>query len=134
MRLWRARTKTEAIWIGLIIGGALANATDRLVDGAVTDFLDVHINGYHWPTFNLADVAIVIGVVIVIFDADCFFVDNGLLRKDEAAVVQNNFHRMGVEIETVDASDEFLTGLAGKEDPEEKRKIIGNLFIKVFFL
>ena len=68
VRLWRARTKTEAIWIGLIIGGALANATDRLVDGAVTDFLDVHINGYHWPTFNLADVAIVIGVAIVIFD------------------------------------------------------------------
>lgn len=61
------------------------------------------------------------------------FVDNGLLRKDEAAVVRNNFHRMGVEIETVDASDEFLTALAGQEDPEEKRKVIGNLFIKVFW-
>lgn len=68
VRLWHAMTKTEAIWIGLIIGGALANATDRLVDGAVTDFLDVHINEYNWPTFNLADVAIVIGVAIVIFD------------------------------------------------------------------
>lgn len=61
------------------------------------------------------------------------FVDNGLLRKDESTVVQNNFHRMGVEIETVDASDEFLNALAGKEDPEEKRRIIGNLFIKVFW-
>jgi GMP synthase (glutamine-hydrolysing) len=61
------------------------------------------------------------------------FVDNGLLRKDEAAVVQNNFHRMGVEIETIDASGEFLNALAGKDDPEEKRKIIGNLFIKVFW-
>lgn len=61
------------------------------------------------------------------------FVDNGLLRKDEAAVVQNNFHRMGVEIETIDASEEFLTALAGQADPEEKRKIIGNLFIKVFW-
>ncbi|WP_034742923.1 signal peptidase II [Hyphomonas chukchiensis] len=68
MRLWRATTKTESIWIGLIIGGALGNAVDRLVDGAVTDFLDIHINGYHWPTFNLADVAIVIGVAIIIFD------------------------------------------------------------------
>ncbi|MGJ8694979.1 MAG: glutamine-hydrolyzing GMP synthase [Verrucomicrobiaceae bacterium] len=61
------------------------------------------------------------------------FVDNGLLRKNEAVEVQNNFHRMGVEIETIDASDEFLDALAGKEDPEEKRKIIGNLFIKVFW-
>ncbi|MGC6458354.1 MAG: glutamine-hydrolyzing GMP synthase [Akkermansiaceae bacterium] len=61
------------------------------------------------------------------------FVDNGLLRKDEASVVQNNFHRMGVEIETIDASEEFLSALAGKNDPEEKRKIIGNLFIKVFW-
>jgi len=61
------------------------------------------------------------------------FVDNGLLRKDEAAEVQNNFHRMGVAIETVDASEEFLSELAGKDDPEEKRKIIGNLFIKVFW-
>ena len=40
---------------------------------------------------------------------------------------------MGVAIETVDASDEFLGALAGKEDPEEKRRIIGNLFIKVFW-
>mgnify|MGYP005847051745 CR=1 FL=1 len=61
------------------------------------------------------------------------FVDNGLLRKDEAAVVQNNFHRMGVAIETIDASEEFLAALAGKDDPEEKRRIIGNLFIKVFW-
>ncbi len=61
------------------------------------------------------------------------FVDNGLLRKDEAAEVQKNFKRMNVEIETVDASEEFLSALAGKDDPEEKRKIIGNLFIKVFW-
>jgi len=61
------------------------------------------------------------------------FVDNGLLRKDEAVEVQKNFHRMGVEIETIDASQEFLAALAGKNDPEEKRRIIGNLFIKVFW-
>ncbi len=61
------------------------------------------------------------------------FVDNGLLRKDEARQVQENFARMNVPIETVDASAEFLAGLAGKDDPEEKRKIIGNLFIKVFW-
>ena len=61
------------------------------------------------------------------------FVDNGLLRKNEAAEVQGNFRRMNVAIETVDASEKFLSALAGKEDPEEKRKIIGNMFIEVFW-
>ncbi|MDB4740489.1 glutamine-hydrolyzing GMP synthase [Akkermansiaceae bacterium] len=61
------------------------------------------------------------------------FVDNGLLRKDEAAEVQANFKRMGVEIETIDASKRFLDALAEKGDPEEKRKIIGNMFIEVFW-
>ena len=61
------------------------------------------------------------------------FVDNGLLRKGESEVVQANFKRMGVEIETVDASERFLNALAGEEDPEKKRKIIGNMFIEVFW-
>jgi len=61
------------------------------------------------------------------------FVDNGLLRKGEAEVVQANFKRMGVDIETVDASDRFLDALAGEADPEKKRKIIGNMFIEVFW-
>ena len=61
------------------------------------------------------------------------FVDNGLLRKDEAAEVQANFKRMGLAIETIDASDRFLDALAGEGDPEKKRKIIGNMFIEVFW-
>jgi GMP synthase (glutamine-hydrolysing) len=61
------------------------------------------------------------------------FVDNGLLRKGEAEDVQANFKRMGVEIETVDASERFLNALAGEADPEKKRKIIGNMFIEVFW-
>lgn len=61
------------------------------------------------------------------------FVDHGLLRKNEADEVRNNFHRLGVEIETVDVADRFLDALAGVDDPEEKRKIIGNLFIDVFW-
>jgi len=61
------------------------------------------------------------------------FVDHGLMRKDEGDEVRNNFHRMGVEIETVDASERFLTALAGVDDPEKKRDIIGNLFIDVFW-
>ncbi|QTN30803.1 glutamine-hydrolyzing GMP synthase [Akkermansiaceae bacterium] len=61
------------------------------------------------------------------------FVDNGLLRKNEAQEVQANFKRMGLEIETIDASDRFLNALAGEGDPEKKRKIIGNMFIEVFW-
>ncbi|MDA0768071.1 MAG: glutamine-hydrolyzing GMP synthase [Verrucomicrobia bacterium] len=61
------------------------------------------------------------------------FVDHGLLRKDEGEEVRSNFHRMGVEIETVECADRFLTALAGVEDPEKKREIIGGLFIDVFW-
>lgn len=61
------------------------------------------------------------------------FVDHGLLRKDEGKEVRENFKRMGVDIETVEASDDFLGALAGITDPESKREIIGNLFIKVFW-
>ncbi len=61
------------------------------------------------------------------------FVDHGLMRQDEGEEVRNNFHRMGVEIETVECADLFLGKLAGVDDPEEKRKIIGNLFIDVFW-
>ena len=64
--LRRATNKRDAIWIGLIIGGALGNAIDRLMDGVVTDFLDVHVFGIHWPTFNGADMAIILGVAILL--------------------------------------------------------------------
>lgn len=61
------------------------------------------------------------------------FVNNGLLRKNEAEEVQANFKRMGITIDTVDASDRFLNALAGVAEPEKKRKIIGDLFIDVFW-
>ncbi|MCP4644197.1 MAG: glutamine-hydrolyzing GMP synthase [bacterium] len=63
----------------------------------------------------------------------CVFVNNGLLRKGEQELVQSvfrdNFH---IDLRYVDAEDRFLTALAGVEDPEKKRKIIGRLFIDVF--
>ncbi|MGD8711031.1 MAG: glutamine-hydrolyzing GMP synthase [Ectothiorhodospiraceae bacterium] len=63
----------------------------------------------------------------------CVFVDNGLLRLDEGAQVMATFSRhMGVRVVHVDAEDRFLDRLAGVEDPEDKRKIIGNTFIDVF--
>jgi GMP synthase (glutamine-hydrolysing) len=62
----------------------------------------------------------------------CIFVDNGLLRQDEAAQVRTRFARLGLPLEFVDATDLFLDRLAGVTDPEQKRKIIGAAFIDVF--
>lgn len=50
-----------------ILGGALGNLIDRIFLGKVVDFLDVYVNSYHWPAFNLADSAISVGVCILIF-------------------------------------------------------------------
>jgi signal peptidase II len=49
-----------------IMGGIIGNSGDRLVHGWVVDFLDVHLGGYHWPTFNLADSYITIGVLSLV--------------------------------------------------------------------
>src|SRR5436309_12750673 len=53
--------KPTAIGLSLILGGALGNVFDRIVSGAVTDFLDFYVGEMHWPAFNVADSAIVIG-------------------------------------------------------------------------
>jgi GMP synthase (glutamine-hydrolysing) len=63
----------------------------------------------------------------------CLFVDHGLLRKNEREDVIAQFKEVGVPIEVVDASARFLKALEGVADPEEKRKIIGNTFLDVFF-
>ncbi len=62
----------------------------------------------------------------------CVFVNNGVLRKGEAERVRETFRRMGLNLDYVDASGTFLSRLKGVEDPEKKRKIIGNTFIEVF--
>jgi len=63
----------------------------------------------------------------------CVFVNNGVLRKDEFRKVQENLrNKLGLNVDAVDASDRFLSKLAGVSDPERKRKIIGNEFIEVF--
>jgi signal peptidase II len=56
------------VWLpaALLIGGALGNLADRVRDGAVTDWIDLPL----WPTFNLADVAIVLGVLLLLFDVE----------------------------------------------------------------
>jgi GMP synthase (glutamine-hydrolysing) len=63
----------------------------------------------------------------------CIFVNNGVLRKDEFAKVQKTMREgLGLNVVAVDASERFLTKLAGITDPEQKRKVIGNEFIAVF--
>ncbi len=63
----------------------------------------------------------------------CVFVDHGLLRKGEREQVENDFAKaLGIDLVTVDASEQFLTKLKGVTDPEQKRKIIGAEFIRVF--
>lgn len=64
--LWTARTRYEAVALGLIVGGALGNIIDRLRHGEVVDFIDAHYRGWHWPTFNGADIAIVGGAAIIL--------------------------------------------------------------------
>lgn len=62
--------KTNVIWekiaLSMIVGGAFGNLTDRIRNGAVTDFLDFYIGTYHWPTFNVADIGICIGAVSLV--------------------------------------------------------------------
>jgi len=66
--LFQVKKPYLAIALGLVIGGAFGNTIDRIKNGAVADFLDFHIQSYHWPAFNLADSAIFIGISILLFD------------------------------------------------------------------
>jgi signal peptidase II len=71
---WLSRVETVflAVAIGLIIGGAVGNVIDRLLDGSVIDFLDFHIGSWHWPAFNVADSAICLGVVAMLLEGLLF--------------------------------------------------------------
>ena len=54
----------DKLTYSLIVGGALGNFYDRLVFNAVPDFIDLHYNGFHWFTFNFADIAITLGIIL----------------------------------------------------------------------
>ena len=58
--------KYERVFYSIIIGGAAGNLYDRIVYYAVPDFIDFHYNDYHWFTFNIADIFITIGIILII--------------------------------------------------------------------
>lgn len=68
---WLARSETRLVTyaLGAVIGGAIGNVIDRIRFGAVVDFVDVHAWGWHWYVFNVADAAIVCGVLALVADA-----------------------------------------------------------------
>jgi len=72
MAVWLARGiagRLVAVSVGLIMGGAASNAIDRLVLGGVADFFSLHAFGFYWYVFNIADAAIVAGVVGLLYDS-----------------------------------------------------------------
>lgn len=73
--LWKRRNEFNAttLALSLILGGAFGNLWDRLADGKVTDFLDFYVGSHHWPPFNMADSAIVVGALLLMIR---------MLRKD----------------------------------------------------
>lgn len=68
MWIGNAASRLAALSLGLIVGGALGNITDRLVHGAVADFFSFHYAGFYWYVFNIADVAITAGVIGLMLD------------------------------------------------------------------
>src|SRR5690606_16671359 len=71
LTLWLAQldSRLSAVSVGLIVGGAVGNAIDRLQYGAVADFFSFHVAGFYWYVFNIADVAIVLGVAGLLYDS-----------------------------------------------------------------
>jgi len=63
-----AASRLSRLGLVLVLGGALGNLYDRLAEGAVTDFLDFYLGGYHWPAFNVADSGLSIGVGLILLD------------------------------------------------------------------
>ncbi len=71
--VWLTRLKAHetlmAVSLSLVLGGAIGNLIDRLAYGYVIDFLDIYVQSWHWPAFNVADSAITLGVVLMLLES-----------------------------------------------------------------
>jgi len=74
--VWLTRLDSKQRWLAcglaLILGGALGNVMDRIIYGYVVDFIDISYQAWHWPAFNIADIGISIGAVMLLIDAIIF--------------------------------------------------------------
>ncbi|HEX6864240.1 MAG TPA: signal peptidase II [Thermoanaerobaculia bacterium] len=68
---WLAPSKDRWLLaaLALVVGGAVGNLIDRVASGAVTDFIDIYVGAHHWPSFNVADSAITIGILLMAIDS-----------------------------------------------------------------
>ncbi|HEU4838749.1 MAG TPA: signal peptidase II [Micavibrio sp.] len=72
--IWMLRSNSwlQIVALALVIGGAVGNVADRLRFGAVADFFDFHVMGWHYPAFNVADCGIVVGIALLVMDGIFF--------------------------------------------------------------
>lgn len=80
-----SRISLATVALALVLGGALGNLHDRLRYGSVVDFIEVHIFGYHWPDFNVADSSIVVGACLLLLDSLLSKRSEASASHDEAA-------------------------------------------------
>lgn len=66
--MWKEKSRAITLSLSLILGGALGNLVDRFWRGGVVDFLDFHIQSFHWPAFNMADSFIFLGVLALLWN------------------------------------------------------------------
>ena len=80
-----SRISLTTVALALVLGGAVGNLHDRIRYGSVVDFIEVHIFGYHWPDFNVADSCIVVGACLLLLDS--------LLTRREAETSSVEIHQ-----------------------------------------
>ncbi len=80
--LYKIKNSYDSLAFSFVIGGALGNVIDRILNGAVFDFLDFYIDKYHWPAFNFADSFIFIGVMILL-------INEFLVKKNEESTAKS---------------------------------------------
>lgn len=82
--------RLAAAALGTILGGAVGNLTDRVMHGEVIDWLDFHLGLYTWPTFNVADSCIVVGVCVLILEVFLYGEEGGEEGHEEGAAKQGS--------------------------------------------